>query len=196
MTIFALSRRRWFARASAAAVGAWSAGKAWSTRADAATADGADAAALPDGARLALLNLHTGEKADVVLVEGGQRLPDAQAEVARVLRDHRNGEVHPIDDAVLDQLVALRAMLGLTQPFHVISGFRSPASNAQLAAAGRAVARNSLHTQGRAVDFRVPGLDLRELHRAALDLRAGGVGLYARSGFVHVDCGRVRRWGG
>ncbi len=130
-----------------------------------------------------------------MLVERGLRLPDAQAEIARVLRDHRNGEVHPIDDAVLDQLVALRAVLGLRQPFHVISGFRSPASNAQLAADGRGVARNSLHTQGRAIDIRAPGLDLHALHRAALDLQAGGVGLYARSGFVHVDSGRVRRWG-
>lgn len=195
MTTPTHSRRRWFARAAAAAVGAWSAGTAWSAPA-AAPNPAAEAAALPEGARLALLNLHTGEKADVVLVERGLRLPDARAEVARVLRDHRNGEVHPIDDAVLDQLVALRTMLGLTQPFHVISGFRSPASNAQLAASGRAVARNSLHTEGRAIDIRVPGLELRALHRAALELQAGGVGFYARSGFVHVDSGRVRRWGG
>jgi uncharacterized protein YcbK (DUF882 family) len=188
MSHFALTRRRWFARATAAAV-------AWSAAAGSAAAR-ADTAAPPDGARLALLNLHTGEQADVVLVDRGQRLPDAQAEIARVLRDHRNGEVHPIDDAVLDQLVALRAALGLRQPFHVISGFRSPASNAQLAAAGRAVARHSLHTQGRAIDIRVPGLDLRVLHRAALELQAGGVGFYARSGFVHVDSGQVRRWGG
>jgi len=183
-----LCRRRWLTRIGAAAAGVWSAGTAWSAAA-------AQAAPLPDGARLALLNLHTGEQADVVLVERGLRLPDAQAEIARVLRDHRNGEVHPIDDAVLDQLVALRAVLGLRQPFHVISGFRSPASNAQLAADGRGVARNSLHTQGRAIDIRAPGLDLHALHRAALDLQAGGVGLYARSGFVHVDSGRVRRWG-
>ena len=187
MTSHTLSRRRWFVRTAAGVVGGLSAGAAWSAP---------TAHALPDGTRLALLNLHTGEKADVVLIDGGRRLPDALGEIARVLRDHRNGEVHPIDEAVLDQLVKLRAVLGTTQPFHVISGFRSPASNAQLAAQGRAVARNSLHTQGRAIDLRVPGLDLRELHRAALDLQAGGVGFYARSGFVHVDSGRVRRWGG
>lgn len=149
-----------------------------------------------DGERLALHNLHTGEQVDVVLHDRGRRLPDAKAEIDRVLRDHRSGDVHPIDDGVLDQLLALRQRLGLRQPFDVISGYRSPATNARLAAASDGVARTSLHMQGRAVDIRAPGLDLRTLHRAALELGAGGVGYYAKSNFVHVDTGRVRRWGG
>ena len=131
-----------------------------------------------------------------MLDDGGRRVADAKAAVDRVLRDHRSGDVHPIDDGVLDQLLALRATLGLAQPFHVISGYRSPSTNAKLAAASGGVARDSLHTQGRAIDIRVPGLDLRHLHRAALQLGAGGVGFYTKSDFVHVDTGRVRRWGG
>jgi uncharacterized protein YcbK (DUF882 family) len=76
----------------------------------------------------------------------------------------------------------------------VSSGYRSPATNARLAEAGGGVARRSLHMEGRAIDIRVPGLDLRDVHRAALTMGAGGVGFYARSQFVHLDTGRVRRW--
>ncbi len=151
-------------------------------------------APLPDGTRLSLLNLHTGEKADVVWVDGGQRLGDAKAELDRLLRDHRSGDVHPIDAGVIDQLVVLKGLLGVSQPFHVISGYRSPATNARLAEASGGVARRSLHMEGRAIDIRLPGVDLRDVHRAALAMEAGGVGYYARSQFVHLDTGRVRRW--
>jgi uncharacterized protein YcbK (DUF882 family) len=149
---------------------------------------------LPDGTRLALLNLHTGEKVDVVWIDGGRPLADAKSEIDRLLRDHRSGDVHPMDDGLITQLVALKGLLGTAQPFHVVSGYRSPATNARLAAASGGVARHSLHMEGRAIDIRVPGLDLRDVHRAALSLQAGGVGFYARSQFVHLDTGRVRRW--
>lgn len=146
--------------------------------------------------RLALVNTHTGERVDVQVAERGERSPQAQAELERLLRDHRNGELHPIDPGVVDQLLALRGLLGVdgSRPFHVISGYRSPATNASLAEAGRGVARRSLHLEGRAIDIRLPGTALRDVHRAALALGAGGVGWYERSDFVHLDTGRVRRW--
>jgi uncharacterized protein YcbK (DUF882 family) len=84
--------------------------------------------------------------------------------------------------------------LRTTAPVHVVSGYRSPRTNAMLAAASDGVARNSLHTAGMAIDIRVPGRSLRHVHRAAVALQAGGVGYYPRSGFVHLDVGRVRYW--
>lgn len=146
-------------------------------------------------ARLAFVNTHTGESLDVVYREGEQYLTDAIAEIDRVLRDHRSGEVFPMDRALLDQLDRLGALLGTgSKPFHVISGYRSPATNAMLHARSGGVATRSLHMSGQAIDIRMPGVPLATLHRAALSLQAGGVGYYPRSDFVHVDTGRVRAW--
>ncbi|MDT3678244.1 MAG: DUF882 domain-containing protein [Burkholderiaceae bacterium] len=146
-------------------------------------------------ARLAFVNTHTGESLDVVYREGPRYLGDALAEIDRVLRDHRSGDVHEIDRALLDQLEQLRARLDVgKRPFHVISGYRSPRTNAMLAARSSGVASQSLHLQGRAIDIRMPGVELTALHRAALSMQIGGVGYYARSDFVHLDTGRVRRW--
>jgi len=146
-------------------------------------------------ARLAFLNTHTGESLDVVYREGPRYLTDALGEIDRVLRDHRSGDVHEIDRALLDQLARLHALLDAGQrPFHVISGYRSPRTNAMLSARSSGVATRSLHLQGRAIDIRMPGVELGTLHRASLSMQAGGVGYYARSDFVHLDTGRVRRW--
>jgi uncharacterized protein YcbK (DUF882 family) len=146
-------------------------------------------------ARLAFVNTHTGERLDVVYREGPEYITDALAEIDRVLRDHRSGDVHAIDRNLLDQLVRVQRLLDVGErPFHVISGYRSPKTNAMLAARSGGVATKSLHLQGRAVDVRMPGVELRALHRAALSMKAGGVGYYARSNFVHLDTGRIRRW--
>jgi len=143
---------------------------------------------------LAFLNTHTGERLDAVYVDGGRYQQDALAAIDHLLRDHRTGEVVPIDRALLDMLARLRDTLDTAQPFHVISGYRSPATNARLAAASSGVARRSLHVEGRAIDIRVPGLPLDSVRRAAVALRAGGVGFYRGSDFVHLDTGRVRTW--
>jgi len=144
--------------------------------------------------RLALLNLHTGERAVLDVPPVTDWPTDLLSIASRVLRDHRSGEIHPIDPGLLGQLAALQNTLGLTGPFHVISGYRAPATNARLAESSGGVARRSLHMQGRAVDVRLPGRPLRELHQAALTMRAGGVGYYATSNFIHLDTGRVRNW--
>lgn len=152
------------------------------------------ARAEPDQLRLAFVNTHTGERLDAVYRERGRYLDDALAAIDRLLRDHRSNEVIPIDRDLLDSLAALRTRLDTSQPLHVISGYRSPATNARLASASGGVARASLHLQGRAIDIRVPGRPLEQVRAAALALGAGGVGFYRRSDFVHLDTGRVRSW--
>jgi uncharacterized protein YcbK (DUF882 family) len=115
-------------------------------------------------------------------------------DINHILRDHRTGEIKPIDPDLLDLLHALRTRLGTQRPFHVISGYRSPCTNEQLRSRSRGVARKSMHLFGKAVDIRIPGHDLADLRQAALAEQAGGVGYYPRPGFVHVDVGRVRFW--
>jgi uncharacterized protein YcbK (DUF882 family) len=139
-------------------------------------------------------NLHTGEKASVEYWAQGKYLPDALHEVNFILRDYRNGEVYPIHPALLDLLHQLQANLGSEQPFEVISGYRSPQTNAMLRATGHGAASKSYHMKGMAIDIRLGDKPLKDIHEAALLMRAGGVGYYPESDFVHVDVGPVRRW--
>jgi uncharacterized protein YcbK (DUF882 family) len=149
---------------------------------------------LPAPRALALENLHTGERLKAVYWSNGHYDRAALHEINWILRDFRTDEVVPINRNLLDALAELRRRLRTTAPVHVVSGYRSPRTNAMLAAASDGVARNSLHTAGMAIDIRVPGRSLRHVHRAAVALQAGGVGYYPRSGFVHLDVGRVRYW--
>ena len=112
----------------------------------------------------------------------------------RILRDHYSGDVHHMDPQVIDLLCALQHRLGTHKPFQVVSGYRSPATNAMLCAEFDGVAQHSLHMEGKAVDIRLEGTSVRHLGRAAKSLRLGGVGQYACSNFIHVDVGRVRYW--
>lgn len=145
---------------------------------------------------LAFHNLHTGEHLAVDYWVQGQYQPDALLAVNHVLRDFRTGEVHPIEPGLLDLLTRLRGRLETGAPFEVISGYRSPATNAMLRSEHEhsGVAAKSLHMQGMAIDIRVPGSALRSLQYAALSERGGGVGYYPDLNFVHVDVGRVRHW--
>ena len=144
--------------------------------------------------RLVLQHLHTGEHLELVYAEGDRYLPAALARVNRFLRDHYTGESRVMDPGLLDQLHAVQGALGSRGAFQIISGYRCLATNEALRRRSSGVAGNSLHTQGRAVDVRLTGVPLIELRDAALDMRAGGVGFYAASNFVHLDTGRVRRW--
>ena len=157
-----------------------------------------DTAALPlgDFRRAAIHNLHTGEALDVVYWEQGKYVPDALAEAMRVMRDWRNGEEHVMDPRLFDVLHGVQAKLGTNKPFQLISGYRSPETNAHLHAESGQVASHSQHMLGKASDIRVEGVDLAVLHRAAQSLKAGGVGFYPVSDFVHVDVGPVRQWSG
>lgn len=151
--------------------------------------------ALAAGIRaLALNNLHTGEKLKVTYWADGQYIPSCCREISHLLRDHRSGEQAEMSGQLFDLLYELKSSLGTSNPFEVISGYRSPATNAALARASGGVASNSMHTQGKAIDVRVAGVQLAHLRDAALSLKAGGVGFYPKSNFVHLDVGRVRRW--
>lgn len=143
---------------------------------------------------LAFESLHTGERLKTVYWVDGAYMPEALSQIDWLLRDHRTNLARPIDPLLLDVLTRLQHQLGVTAPFQVISGYRSPATNRMLAAASTGVARESLHTQGLAIDVRVPGVPLTRLRDTAKSLQAGGVGFYPRSDFVHLDIGRVRYW--
>lgn len=155
------------------------------------------AAGATSGARsLDLRNIHTGEHLSIDYWVNGAYLSDALAAINKILRDFRTGDIQPIAPHLLDMLARLHGKLETSKGFEIISGYRSPATNAALHArfVESGVAVKSLHMQGMAVDIRVPGRPLILLRNAALSERAGGVGYYPQSDFVHVDVGRVRRW--
>jgi uncharacterized protein YcbK (DUF882 family) len=143
---------------------------------------------------LSFVNTHTGESFADAYWENGSYIPDAMAAINTVMRDHRSGEVHVIDPTLMDLLHTLKANVGASAPYQIISGYRSPATNAALHANSSGVATHSLHMDGKAIDIRVAGIDLPRLRDAALAMQAGGVGYYQASDFIHVDTGRVRRW--
>lgn len=143
---------------------------------------------------LSFRHLHTGETLTVPYRDSGRYSPDALAAVNNLMRDFRTGDVIGMDIGLLDILYRLRTTLDSTQPFEIISAYRSPKTNEYLAARSSGVAKRSYHMKGMAIDIRLPGRRLRDVRRAALDLRLGGVGYYPRSNFVHVDTGRVRFW--
>jgi uncharacterized protein YcbK (DUF882 family) len=143
---------------------------------------------------LKFTHTHTGERLAVEYFSGDTYLPDALATINQFLRDFRTSEVHAIDPGLLDLLHGLTGLTGTRQPFQVISGYRSPATNEMLRSHSEGVAAGSLHMQGRAIDIRLADVSLSTLRQAALAVRGGGVGYYPVSDFVHVDTGRVRTW--
>ena len=183
-----LSRRSFLGFGAAAAAAALAPGAAF-------------AAGRPAGKRpervLSFFHTHTGERLKVAYCCDGQYQPDALKQINHLLRDFRVGEAKPIDPKLLDLLHELGGTLETGQPFHVISGYRSPRTNTMLRDRGGAhtgVASKSLHMVGKAVDIRIPGVKLDHLRGAAKSLQLGGVGYYPSSNFVHVDTGRVRYW--
>lgn len=143
---------------------------------------------------LRLYNTHTGEKLKSTFWAEGEFIPDAMKDINKVLRDHRSNKVAQMDPELLLLLTQLNDRLENNRELHIISGYRSPESNAKLHAASGGVAKRSLHMDAKAIDIRLPGKDLKMLHKAAMSLKGGGVGYYASSQFVHMDTGRVRYW--
>ncbi|MEH6824744.1 MAG: DUF882 domain-containing protein [Motiliproteus sp.] len=144
---------------------------------------------------LAFQNLHTGESLETTFCVDGHYIQQSMDSINHLLRDHRNGEVCQMDPSLMNLLHSLKTALGTPEPFHIISGYRSPSSNAMLSKKSNGVAKKSLHMQGKAIDIRVPGIDIKRVYEAALAQKGGGVGLYTQSDFIHLDVGRVRRWG-
>lgn len=143
---------------------------------------------------LAFHHTHTGEELNIVYWRAGSYLPEALDAVNRFMRDFRTGDQVSIDPHLLDVLHTLALATGTKSSFHVISGYRSPRTNASLRKRRRGVARNSQHLRGRAIDVRLEDVDTRTLRDTAIALGRGGVGYYKRSRFVHVDTGPIRTW--
>jgi len=144
--------------------------------------------------RLSFFNIHTGEQLESVFWEAGDYLPEELRRIDHILRDPLTGETKEMDVRLIELLHRLRQNLGAPDAFHVICGYRSPQTNAALRQKNSGVAAHSLHMVGQAVDIRLPGIPLADLRRSALALKAGGVGYYPQSDFVHVDVGPVRTW--
>jgi uncharacterized protein YcbK (DUF882 family) len=146
--------------------------------------------------RIALRNLHTGETLDLEFFRGGAYVPDALVAIQVLLRDFRNDEQHVIDPKLMDHLYEVARHSGVDPVFSVISGFRSPQTNALLRERSSGVAQRSLHLEGRAIDVRLARIDCSALAGYARDLTQGGVGYYRKSDFVHLDTGTFRTWNG
>lgn len=143
---------------------------------------------------LSFYNRHTGESLTKCnFWAGGEYNADALKQINKLFRDHRTNIVHEIDRNLLHLLQKIQKQLGTTEPFHLISGYRSPQSNNMLCSRSLGVAKRSLHLSGKAADISVPGRTLKQVQASAKSLYAGGVGRYSQ--FVHVDTGRVRYWG-
>jgi uncharacterized protein YcbK (DUF882 family) len=146
--------------------------------------------------RISLRNLHTGEQLESEYFRGGTYIPDSLAAIQVLLRDFRNDQQHVIDPKLMDYLYDVARRMGVDPVFSVISGYRSPQTNAQLRERSSGVARHSLHLEGRAIDVRLAGVDCADLAGGALGLARGGVGYYRQSDFVHLDTGALRTWKG
>ncbi|MGR6861703.1 DUF882 domain-containing protein [Aliivibrio salmonicida] len=145
--------------------------------------------------KLALNNLHTGEELQTEYFNGRGYQNTELAKLNHLCRDFRRNESIAMDTGLFDQLSAIQKVIGCDTQVQIISGYRSPATNEMLRGKSHGgVAKKSLHMLGRAMDFRLEGVPLAEVRKAALSLKAGGVGYYPGSNFVHIDTGRVRFW--
>jgi len=145
---------------------------------------------------LSLYNPHTKESFNEVYWRKGKYVPDALKGINYLMRDFRAHDTKRIDTHLLDLLSAISIKLKPEKPFHVISGYRSPETNAKLRKRGKGAAKNSYHIQGKAVDIRLPGYRTSVLRQTAYKLKAGGIGYYPHQKFVHIDVGPIRYWKG
>ena len=145
--------------------------------------------------KLRMYSGRTGESLDMIYWIDGKYVPEAMKEINRFTRDWRNDKVSKMDQRAIDIWAAAHRLMDTDEPYMLLSGYRSPETNAMLRSRSRGVARNSLHMKGQAADLRLSGRSVSQIARAAAACSAGGVGKYSRSNFVHMDCGPVRTWG-
>ncbi|MDF7761153.1 YcbK family protein [Kosakonia cowanii] len=143
---------------------------------------------------LRLNNLNTGESIKAEFFDGKGYIQDELAKLNHFFRDYRANKITRMDPQLFDHLFRLQGLLGTNKPVQLISGYRSVDTNNELRAHSRGVAKKSYHTKGQAMDFHIEGISLSNIRKAALSLRAGGVGYYPKSNFVHIDTGPVRHW--
>lgn len=145
--------------------------------------------------RIRMYSGRTGESIDTIYWIDGEYIPEALNEISYFMRDWRQDAVKPIDPRTVDIAAAAHALLDVSEPYMMLSGYRTPQTNALLRRSSRGVARNSLHIKGQAADLRLRSRSVSQIYRAATACEAGGVGKYSRSNFVHMDCGPIRTWG-
>ncbi|MBC8948904.1 MULTISPECIES: YcbK family protein [Xenorhabdus] len=139
-------------------------------------------------------NLHTGETLKAEFSDGYRYNKSELARLNYLFRDFRQNKVKTIDPKLFDQIYLLQMMMGINKPVQLISGYRSLATNNMLRHASGGVAKHSYHTRGQAMDFHIDGVQLAHIRKVALKMRAGGVGFYPKSNFIHIDTGPVRTW--
>ena len=145
--------------------------------------------------RLKMYSPRTGEKLETIYWVEGEYIKDAVSEITHFMRDWRNNKVINIDMRTMDIMAAAHNLMDVSEPYMLLSGYRSPETNNMLRSKSRGVAKNSLHIKGQAADLRLGSRSVSQIARAALACHAGGVGRYSNSNFVHIDCGPVRSWG-
>jgi uncharacterized protein YcbK (DUF882 family) len=148
-----------------------------------------------DFRRIRFYSGRTGESLDAIYWIDGKYVPESVAEITHFMRDWRSGAKRDFDLRAVDIMAAAHRMMETNEPYMLLSGYRSPQTNAMLRARSRAVARNSLHMTAQAADLRMKSRSVTQMARAAAACNAGGVGRYSRSNFVHMDCGPIRTWG-
>jgi uncharacterized protein YcbK (DUF882 family) len=146
--------------------------------------------------RIRMYSGRTGERIDMIYWVDGNYIKDAVKEINHFMRDWRTDQTVGIDLRTIDIMAAAHNLLDVNEPYMLLSGYRSPQTNAMLRRRSRGVARNSLHMKGQAADLRLASRSVSQMAKAAMSCRAGGVGQYYRSNFVHMDCGDVRTWRG
>ena len=149
-----------------------------------------------DMRRIRMYNGRAGESLDMIYWIEGDYIRPALEEINYFFRDWRDNSVHRIDQRTIDILTASHRLMETDEPYTLLSGYRSPATNAMLRSRSSGVARNSRHLRGEAADVQLQSRSVRQMYQAARACNAGGVGRYSRSNFVHMDCGPVRSWGG
>lgn len=148
-----------------------------------------------DVRRLRMYSGRTGERLDMIYWIEGEYIGDAIQEITYFMRDWRNDQLKDIDARTIDIVTAAHNLLDCSEPYMLISGYRSPETNAMLRARSSGVAKNSRHLYGQAADLRLSTRSVDQMARAATACKSGGVGRYTGSNFVHMDCGPVRSWG-
>ena len=143
---------------------------------------------------LSFYNTHTHERLTVIYKNGNRYKPEALKKISYILRDHRSGDIYPMDPKLMDFVYDLLTKVDNHGEVHIISGYRSPKTNTKLRQKSKGVARRSMHMKGRALDFRLPGTDTAVLRDTARAMKRGGVGYYRKSDFIQIDTGRVRNW--
>lgn len=147
-----------------------------------------------DVRRISMRSQRTAETIDMIYWVEGRYIPEALTEINNFMRDWRQNEVIAYDRRNIDIIAATHRLMETDEPYLMLSGYRSPATNAMLASRNRGVASNSYHIRGMAADLRLSARSTSQMAAAAIACNAGGVGRYGRSNFVHMDCGPIRTW--